>query len=185
MATTDALLTAEEFARLGDLGRPMELVLGHVVMMNMPGSGHGLVCSNINFELRDYLRSHPFGRAFCNDTGVVTHRDPDSVRGADVSFYSFSRLPKGNVPTGYATQPPELVFEVKSPSDTWKDLLTKTAEYLQAGVVNVCVVDPENETVTIYYANKPDVKLEGDAVLMLPELLPNFAVPIARFFHAQ
>jgi len=29
------------------------------------------------------------------------------------------------------------------------------------------------------------VKLEGDALFTLPELLPNFAVPIARFFHAQ
>lgn len=185
MATTDAVLTAEEFARLGDSGRPMELVLGHVVMMNMPGTRHGYICSNIAIELGIYLRGSPVGRVVSNDSGVVTHRDPDSVRGADVAFYSFARLPQGDVPTGYPAQPPELVFEVKSPSDTWKDLLTKTAEYLQAGVVNVCVVDPENETVTIYYADKHDVKLEGSATFSLPELLPNFAVPIARFFHAQ
>lgn len=185
MATTDALLTAEDFARLSDAGGPMELVLGHLVMMNVPNYRHGTVCSRVSRYLGNFVEDNNLGTVVTNDSGVVTHRDPDSVRGADVAFYSYARMPKGEEPQAYPAQPPELVFEVKSPSDSWKDLLTKTAEYLQAGVVNVCVVDPENETVTIYYADKHDVKLESDAVFALPELLPNFAVPIARFFHAQ
>jgi len=184
MATTSALLTAEEFERLGDADGPAELVLGQVVPMEIPGFRHGLVCSKVAFMLCEYLHHEQIGVGV-GRTGVVTRRNPDSVRDPDVSYFSYARIPRGEIPVGYAPQPPEIVFEVKSPSDTWKDLLTKTAEYLQAGVVNVCVVDPENETVTIYYANKPDVKLEGDAVFTLPELLPNFAVPIARFFHAQ
>lgn len=185
MATTDALMTAEEFARIGDVGRPMELVLGHIVMMNVPNYRHGAVSSRISRHLGNFVEEHDLGTVLSNDAGVVTHRDPDSVRGPDVSYFSFARMPKGFEPQAYPAQPPELVFEVKSPSNTWKDLLSKTAEYLQAGVVNVCVVDPENETVTIYFANRPDIKLEGDAVFSLPDLLPNFAVPIARFFHAQ
>ncbi|MCE9605623.1 MAG: Uma2 family endonuclease [Planctomycetia bacterium] len=185
MATTNALLTAEEFAQLGSDQGPMELVRGQIMMMNVPGARHGYVCFNIAFELGDYLRKNPIGRVFCNDAGFVTHRDPDSVRGPDVSFYSFSRLPKGEVPKGYPAQPPELVFEVKSPSDTWKELHTKNGEYIQAGVAIVCIVDPEDEIVTIYSSDRSDVRLEGDAVFALPDLLPNFAVPIQRFFHAS
>ncbi|MCE9605622.1 MAG: Uma2 family endonuclease [Planctomycetia bacterium] len=185
MTTTNALLTAEEFAQLGSDQGPMELVRGQIMMMNVPNFRHGVVCVNIAFELRDYLRKNPIGRVSGNDSGVVTHRDPDSVRGADVAYYSYARLPKDEVPLGYPTQPPELVFEVKSPSETWKDLLAKSSEYLQAGVSIACVADPEHETVTIYFENRQVVTLEADAVFTLPDLLPNFAVPIARFFHAQ
>lgn len=185
MATTNALLTAEEFARISPAEGPMELVRGQVVMMNMPNYRHGAVCSRVARVLGNFVEDNGLGTVISNDSGIVTRRNPDSVRGADVAFYSYARMPKGVEPQSYAPQLPELVLEVKSPSDTWKDILTKTAEYLQAGVTNVCVVDPDNETVTIYYANQHDVKLEGDAVFTLPDLLPNFAVPIARFFHAQ
>ena len=33
-----------------------------------------------------------------NESVVVTERNPDTVRGADISFYSFNRLPKGPLP---------------------------------------------------------------------------------------
>jgi hypothetical protein len=36
-----------------------------------------------------------------NDTGVVTERGPDTVRGADISFYSYARVPKGPLPDRY------------------------------------------------------------------------------------
>ena len=35
------------------------------------------------------------GRVVTNDSGIVTQRDPDTVRGADVAYYSYARLPKG------------------------------------------------------------------------------------------
>ncbi len=46
--------------------------------------------------------------------------------------------------------PPELVIEVRSPSDRWGQLFTKVGEYLAAGVLAVVVVDPNTETVSVY-----------------------------------
>ncbi len=47
-----------------------------------------------------------------NDAGVITERDPDTVRGADVAFYSYRRVPKDAEPEGYPDAIPEFVFEV-------------------------------------------------------------------------
>ena len=178
MATTEALLTAEEFRLLPDPGHPVELVRGQIVMMNMPGFQHGVVCGNIAGMLRDMVRQRDLGYVTCNDAGVVTMRDPDSVRGADVAFYSYARIPKGTLPEGYPTVAPELVFEVRSPSDTMAELLAKTAEYLRAGVLVVCVVDPRSETLTVHHAQRSPQVLTESETLTLPELLPGLNLSV-------
>jgi Uma2 family endonuclease len=117
-----------------------------------------------------------------NDSGVVTARDPDTVRGADVGFYSYKQFPKGPLPEGYLPVAPEVVFEVRSPGDRWRDILAKVAEYLAAGVLRVCVLDQQTETITVYSSDEPEVRLTRDQELVLPELLPGFAVRVSRFF---
>ncbi len=86
------------------------------------------------------------GRTFTNDSGILTKRDPDSVRGADVTYYSYGRVPKSESPIGYPNAVPEIVFEVVSPSNTRRQITVKTGEYLNADVNVVCVVDPPRET---------------------------------------
>src|SRR5262249_17022218 len=116
-------------------------------------------------------------------SGVVTERDPDSMRGADVAFYSYSRIPKGPFPQhAYLTVVPELVFEVFSPSDRWPKVLAKVAEYLNAGVTVVCVVDPDSQTVQVYRDALPQT-LHGDDELTIPDVLPGFRTPVRRFFE--
>src|SRR3990170_4699565 len=105
------LLTAEEFRVLPDRGERRELRRGDVVIMNLPGFRHGEVCSNIHHYLETFVRQQQLGRTLTNDSGIITARNPDTVRGADVSYYSYSRVPKGQSPIGYAGAPPEIVFE--------------------------------------------------------------------------
>src|SRR5271155_2912612 len=95
---TPALLTAEEFAERPDPGYPEELVRGRIVPMSMPKPRHGEICGNAVLILGSCAREHALGRVLSNDTGVITERGPDTVRGADVSFYSFARVPKGPLP---------------------------------------------------------------------------------------
>jgi Uma2 family endonuclease len=122
------------------------------------------------------------GRVVGNDSGIVTERDPDTVRGADVGFFSYKRFPKGPLPQGYLKVAPDVVFEVRSPGDRWRDILAKVAEYLAAGVLRVCVLDQQTETITVYSPDEPEVKLTRDQELVLPDILPGFAVRVSRFF---
>ena len=114
---SQVLYTAEEFGRRPDPGYPEELVRGRIVTMPPPGSRHGKVCYNVAYRMGRFLEDHDLGHVLTNDSGVITERGPDTVRGADISFYSYERVPKGPLPPGYLDVTPDLVFEVLSPED--------------------------------------------------------------------
>ena len=183
MATVDTLITAEEFWSMLDDGQPYELVKGRLVPVNMPAPRHGFICSTISGILRDYLKLHDLGRVVSNDSGIITRRNPDSVRGADVAFYSFKVVPKGPFPEGYLHAPPELVFEVCSPSDRMVEILEKVAEYLKAGVHAVCVVDSEEECATVFTADRGPLRLGSQDCLRFPKILPGFDIPVREMFE--
>jgi Uma2 family endonuclease len=183
MSTTIALLTAEEYGHLPDTACPTELVRGRVVAMNPPLPLYGYVCSNVAFLLRDFVSRRDLGRVLSNDSGVITARDPDTVRGADVAYYSFERVPKGPLPEEYFPVPPELVVEVLSPGDRRSEILAKVAEYLAAGVIAVCVLDPRTQTAQIFYDDEPVVVLEAGDELAFPKLLEGFSAKVGRLFE--
>jgi Uma2 family endonuclease len=181
-ATQPKLLTAEEYLLLPDDGRRTELRRGVVVYMNLPGFRHGEVCSNVHHFIDNFVRAHNLGRTLTNDSGIITMRDPDTVRGADISFYSYGRVPKGRSPVGYAGASPEIVFEVVSPSNTRREIADKTVEYLKAGVNVVCIVDPQYKSVNLDYPELPTEKLQGDDQLTFAEL-PGFSLPVRKLFE--
>jgi Uma2 family endonuclease len=77
---------------------------------------------------------------------------------------------------------PDVLFEVRSPGDSSRELLDKINEYLAADIAAACVVDPEARTVTVYRAGRqPQVFAESDE-LVLPELHPDFRVVVRRLF---
>lgn len=184
MATAEtALITAEQYWRMPDNGQPTELVRGRIVPMNVPTPRHGQVCGQVVFLLKTYLVSDDIGQVVSNDAGVITEREPDSVRGGDVAFYSYKKVPKGPLPPGYLPVPPDAVFEVRSASDRWSEVLAKVAEYLKAGVTAVCVLDPATRRVHVYYADHPEQILSADDEFSLPQVLGNFRVTVRRFFE--
>jgi Uma2 family endonuclease len=182
VATAEALMTAEEFGQRPDPGYPEELVRGRIIAMPPPDRRHGRTCLKAGRILDTYAEEHDLGRVMTNDSGVITERDPDTVRGADVAYYSYARLPKGPLPAGYGPEVPELVIEVRSTSDSWRDILVKVGEYLAAGVLKVIVLDPRSRKAHIYSADQEPEVLGPEDELALPELLGEFRVAVHRFF---
>ncbi len=179
---SQVLSTAEEFGRRPDPGYPEELVRGRIVRMPPPGSRHGKVCDYTAYQLGRYLEDHDLGHVLTNDSGVITERGPDTVRGADVCVYRYERVPKGPLPTGYLDVTPDLVFEVLSPDDRWRKALAKVAEYLEAGVQVVVVLDPERRKLHLFEGDEPTRILTDEDELMLPNVLGDFRVPVRRSF---
>ena len=176
-------LSAEQFADLSQMSVPKELVRGCIVEQTMPGFRHGYLCMQIGYLLSSFIRENDLGRMLSNDTFIVTRRDPDTVRGADLCFYSYARLPKGPIPEKFADKTPDLVFEVRSPWDRWIEVIAKTTEYLEAGVSVVCVVDPKDQTMSIYRADENPRILTIEDAFVLPDILPGFTIPIRKFFE--
>jgi len=183
MATVPGnLLTAEQFALLPDPGVPTELVRGRVITLSLPTPRHGQICCKIARIVGNHAEEHNLGHVIVNDSAVVTERDPDTVRGGDVAFYSYSRVPPGPFPPGYLDVTPELIFEVRSPSDRWPRLLAKVAEYLIAGVSVVCILDQTSEAVQLYRVEELPQTLHDEDELHLPEILGELKVAVRNFF---
>ncbi len=148
------LMTAAEFALL-DLDVPAELVRGELIEMCRPGTRHGLICSNLNFLLISWKRGTNDDFLVISEGGIITERDPDTVRGPDVYLVRRDRLPPEGITPGFMESPPDLCIEVFSPNDNWKDVIAKVDEYLQAGVAEVWVIEPDEGQTYIYRPDAP------------------------------
>lgn len=179
--STATLITADEFARMS-FGVPVELIEGEIVEMTIPGGRHGETCFVTAAKLAMWILGGAAFRVTTNDAGVVTHRNPDSVRGPDLSVTRRDRLPGGKMPIGPLAIPPDLVIEIRSPSDRWPDVIEKVSQFLHAGVLEVWVIDPEIGHVHVFRANDEPTILNRDDILQSPEL-PGFHCRVAELFE--
>ena len=174
---TDArtrLLTIEEFMAM-DLGEGMhELVRGEIIEVPPPGFAHGRLCVKIAFALECFGRRTGHGFALSNDTAIVTSRSPDSVRGGDLLYYSHARWAGRPPQNGPPPIVPDLVVEVRSPSDRPGAIREKVDEYLVAGVAFVWVADPSARTLTIYRPEGDPLVIKGDDPVADLAELPGF-----------
>src|SRR4051812_967579 len=125
------LMTGEEFLKLHGHETNVELVKGRVVRYPMPGGKHGEVCGNAYFLIREFVKRRDLGRVMTNDT-FVRMAVLDTVRGADVCYLSYARLPKDQETPDGPIPAPELVIEVRLPSDKLHRLAAKASDYLDA-----------------------------------------------------
>ncbi|HXD87295.1 MAG TPA: Uma2 family endonuclease [Urbifossiella sp.] len=180
---TTPLMTAEEFLAHHVHERGVELVRGRLVRLPMPGGQHGEVCMSAGALIRDFVKRLGLGRVMSNDTFTRTHDEPASFRGADICFLSYSRLPKDQETPRGAVPSPDLVVEVRSPTDRVNTLIAKATEYVEAGVAVVLVLFPETQSASIIRLDRPPEALEAGAELTLPDVLPGFALPLRAFFE--
>jgi Uma2 family endonuclease len=177
------LITADEFFRMPDPpdGSKQELVQGEIVTMPPPSFQHGDVQLAIGSILRQFVKAHSLGTVTV-ESGVRTERDPDSVRGPDVAFWSKERIPLNEKPVGYPEVAADLCVEVVSPSDRISQLRRKATEYLNHGVRMVWIADPEDQTVTIYRQPGDGRVLSDNAEITGEDVLPGFQCKIGEFF---
>lgn len=175
-------MTAEEFFKLHGGESNVDLVRGQVVRHPMPGAEHGYVRTNASFEVTAFVRAQKLGRVMSNDT--LIRLSGETARGADVCFLSFAKWPADQkLPKGMLEVMPELVIEVRSPSDLWTDALGKMLDYIHAGVAVVVLLDPATESASVFRSGTRQDTFEKDGTLTIPDVLPGFAVPVARLFE--
>ena len=177
--TQKKLLTAEEFFQLPEPedGSQQELVRGEIVTMAPPGGMHGVSCNKAGRWIGNFVADRNLGTVTNNDTGVVTERAPDTVRGPDVAYWSKERLKE--VPVGYIEAAPDMLVEVLSPSNTSKKIRAKLKEYFKKGVLMVWVIAPEDRTLTIYRTLDEGRVLHDTAMVGGEEVLPGFSCRVS------
>lgn len=181
-STQVALLTAAEFTKRYE-NIHAELIKGVVKEYPVAWPRHGKICGTMSAMLWVHTQAHKCGHVMTNDSWVQTGSNPDSVRGGDVCYFSYERLPEGPVPDGLLPVVPELVVEVRSPTDRWTQMFAKVVEYLSAGVCVVVILDPNSATASVYRADELQQIFHNSDPLTLPDVLPGFSVPVEHLFR--
>lgn len=183
LATT--LMTAAEFYdfvhRPENRDRVFELERGEVVEMSRPGKKHGLVCANVAGILRNYAIAVKKGYVCSNDTGVVVERDPDTVRGPEVTFFEDVGT-FDEVESKFGETPPLLAVEVLSPTDNMGKVNRRIEQQLSFGTSLVWLLDPDSRTATVYRIDRGHVVLEENAEITGEEVLTDFKCRVTEFF---
>jgi Uma2 family endonuclease len=181
--TEPKLLGAEEYGQRPDDGQWTELVRGKVVETSLPYTTHGYLMNRVGVLLTLFVEKADLGRVVSGDAGVITERNPDTVRGPDVAFYSYNRIPRGALPDGYWPASPEVVFEIRSASDSWRDLVRKVGEYFGADVLVVAILDPATKRVHLFSVDRETTVLGAGDRLTIPGVLDGFEVEVGRLFE--
>lgn len=183
MATMLKLMTAEELLLLPDDGMQRELIRGVLTEDMPPGDEHGVLVAHIAWLLTNYSYENGRGRVRAGDSGFVLEHDPDTVRGPDVAWVSFDRLPTPVV--GYADLAPDLVVEVKSPSNSYREMADRALMWLSHGTRMAVVADPARITLSVYRPGQPPLVLGEFDVFDGGDVLPGFSEPVWRFFRPK
>jgi Uma2 family endonuclease len=180
---TRALFRAEDLDGIQSLtGRKYELVRGELFEV-VTTLRHGMVTGEIYAVVRAWNRRAKAG-IVVTDGGFHLERNPDTVRGPDVSFVRKGRLTKEQTRRGYPDIAPDVAFEVRSPNDTWADLVRKADEYLAKGTQLVVLVEPD-EFAEVRRAGAEPRKLSLDDVLDGDDALPGFSCRVKDLFPEE
>ncbi len=183
-AVTTKRMTVAEFEQwqlpLDDAYR-YDLWDGEVIQMAPAGYAHGALAAEIGRLVANYSRERRLGDTYAAETGFVLDEVRQRVLAPDMAFVARYRLPVRQS-TGFFPGAPDLAVEVRSPSQSARELAAKAEGYLAAGTRLVWLVDPDRRTVTVYRPNRSPEKLALDGYLDGYDVLPGFRVVVAAIF---
>ena len=180
------LLTSADLAAMPDQlpSGPVDFDLheGRLVLMSPPGWRHGNLQARISSALVSQGEERGHSEAGSGG-GVILSRKPDTVVGPDALFVTKRSMPIRESPEGYLETIPELVAEIRGKNDSLAEFNCYVANYLQAGVQLVWMVDPQSKTVAEHRPGAATCKLTVADTLHCDDIIPGFALPLAEFFR--
>jgi Uma2 family endonuclease len=179
---TNTLLTVQQFLELPQVKeddyRRYELWQGEVVEMGENIPFHNWIRDRILIALSNFLEKTKLGTALCE---TAVQLDTNTLYRPDVVFWDSEHWVSVDLRSSPVEIIPQLVVEVKSPSNSIPELFGKANYYIRSGVQMVWVVIDEPYKIHVFEANGARrVVIAGDN-LEAPALLPGFSVDAAQF----
>ncbi|MEA5550625.1 Uma2 family endonuclease [Anabaena cylindrica UHCC 0172] len=156
----------------------VELTNGRISIVGPSDIVSSEISSRLIAFLFAWINPRRLGRVFDSAGGFIL---PDSnLTAPDVSFVRAARLRQS--PRYFGELVPDLVVEIKSQSDRIKPLVTKILNFINLGAVIGILIDPDEETVTVYrHQGEPTVLINGD-ILTIPELFSGWELAISELW---
>ncbi len=128
--------------------------------------------------LGNWVYPRRLGRVFDSAGGFIMPNT--NIKAPDVSFVRAARLRQS--PRYFGELVPDLVVEIKSQSDRIKPIETEVLKFIELGAVVGILIDPDEETVTIYRSIGEQTILGNGDILTIPELVPGWELPISELW---
>lgn len=176
-------LTVKDLEKLQELipEYRMELVDGEVIVMSPSGYESEEITTRISSKLFDHVDKNRLGRVTGSNAGFIL---PNSdVRAPDVSFVLAERLRKS--PRSFAELAPDLMFEVKSPTDNLKKLREKIDSFLGQGTTIGVLIHPEQRWIEIRRVGQEPVTLRDGDVFSVPDILPDWELRVEEVWSPE
>ena len=176
MVTARKVWTLEELHSLPDDGNKYELIHGELFVTPPPTGEHETILARLSRLLDPFVAA--------NGLGYLYH--PRSVlrfHGSEVEPDLMVRQPHAGRGDEWDTAPtPILVVEVLSGSTRRRDQEHKRRLYMEAGVDEYWILDPERRSVTVVQPNTPD-RVEQERLMWAPSAVSaSFVIQTSQVF---
>lgn len=155
-----------------------EYINGIFTRKIMPNAKHSGIAGRLVIELGIFLKTNKIGRVYPEAHFQIG----EDKRIPDVAFVKAEKIPPTGEPEKFWDFAPDLAIEVVSPTDFYQDVLEKIDDYFTAKVQQVWLINPEKETLTIYFSSLDLKILSKTDTLNCEEILPNFSLNLADIF---
>jgi len=135
--------------------------------------------------LYEWLRTQPKprGKLYGGEAYFRIRKDPETNVGVDVALSSPEQRASVKKKSSYIDGPPVVAIKVLSPYDKQKEIDEMIEEFVECRVPLVWIVDPMDETVTVYRPDAEPVLFNRKQNLAgFPEL-PGFSCSVAEIFE--
>lgn len=114
---------------------------------------------------------------------LILPNETKDVRSPDASFIRADRL-KRTTPD-YAKVAPDLIFEVKSKTDSLEKLRQKIQVFLELGTQVGVLVDPRTRTMEVYRLEQEKIVLQDGDILTIPDVLPRWELIVSEIWAPE
>ena len=158
-----------------------ELIEGELYMTPSPITNHQRISGRIEFELRKFVVENDCGEVF--DAPYDVYFDDENVVQPDILFISKDRL---NIIGDKNLQgAPDLVIEILSESNAYRDLIQKKKLYARFGVKEYWIVVPGEKTIDIHILKEKTYQLYktlGEDDTLESQILKGFKMELKAIF---
>ena len=179
---TNRVIDKEAFERTIDAFKRFEVENGQLVEVEPMGNLQSTVVVNLSYFLLQHLGGPPCYQLFESEARFRLKKNPDLIRGADLSYVPAERIPAGGPDSKVGDYIPALVVEVISDSNPGERIVSKTDEWFEAGASLLWIVYPMAKVVYVYSdPNSCRILRKGDN-LDGGTVLPGLQIPLDRIF---
>ena len=172
-------VTVDEYFRMPESNRPMELVYGYVREPPAPFYSHQSVVGTMFEVLRRHTRRYDLGIVGISPLDVVLDKDSDLVVQPDVLFVAKARL---DIVRDRVWGPPDLAVEVLSRGTARRDRSLKVGWYHRYGVTECWIVDMKRASVEVIELQTDQRNVFEERQRIRSAVLPRLATRVDRFF---